>query len=290
MRQLENDLRWRIFRNASVAPSVTVSLAFLHPSKGVALVDVMPKGTAGAANMLRNSLIASVQDWHPGFLPILYHCIASFDLDAIDTLIERSFAEEPPIILDPHWIDAVERIIGGERIIFEKEFASSSPSSPRRARAATLSGLVLFACMITAKSSVPPFVTPDVAPVVTAAPDVVTAAPEATPEAAPVVVQAPLAAPTMLPPRARQAPVPEIGILLLRGNDMLEQHDVTAARLYFARAAALGSHLAMTAMGMTFDLRTLAPIDARYANAAAAASWYAKARAADGGFAESSAK
>jgi TPR repeat protein len=72
---------------------------------------------------------------------------------------------------------------------------------------------------------------------------------------------------------------PGVTSLLSRGDAMLSLGDISAARLLYERAAALGSARAATAVGKTFDPAFLAAIHASVLrpDPAAAASWYRKA-------------
>ena len=70
-------------------------------------------------------------------------------------------------------------------------------------------------------------------------------------------------------------------LLLSRGNAMLALGDISAARLLYERATALGSAGAATRLGNTYDAAFLASIQARgiVADQAAAIAWYRKAAA-----------
>jgi TPR repeat protein len=70
-------------------------------------------------------------------------------------------------------------------------------------------------------------------------------------------------------------------LLLSRGEAMVGLGDVVAARLLYARAAALGSVRAATALGKTYDPAFLASIQASgiAADRAVAAAWYRKGAA-----------
>jgi TPR repeat protein len=67
--------------------------------------------------------------------------------------------------------------------------------------------------------------------------------------------------------------------LLARGDALIAIGDIATARLVYQRAAALGSGLAATATGKTYDPRFLRQIGALgvVANPEAAAVWYRKA-------------
>jgi hypothetical protein len=90
--------------------------------------------------------------------------------------------------------------------------------------------------------------------------------PKPPPSAAPVA-SAPQLDPGLLP------------LLLSRGNAMLALGDISAARLLYERATALGSAGAATRLGNTYDAGFLASIQARgiVADQAAAIAWYRKA-------------
>ena len=77
------------------------------------------------------------------------------------------------------------------------------------------------------------------------------------------------------------APQLDLGLLLSRGNAMLALGDISAARLLYERATALGSAGAATRLGNTYDADFLASIRAKgiVADQAAAIAWYRKAAA-----------
>ncbi|HKF74381.1 MAG TPA: hypothetical protein VKB68_21715, partial [Stellaceae bacterium] len=92
----------------------------------------------------------------------------------------------------------------------------------------------------------------------------------------------PAAAPA---PAASQAPSgdsQQAAALLARGDDLLATGDVAAARLFYQRAAELGSAPAATAVGQTYDPGVLEVLRVRGARGdpQTAAEWYRKAIAA----------
>ena len=72
-----------------------------------------------------------------------------------------------------------------------------------------------------------------------------------------------------------------VGLLLRRGDAALADGDIIAARLLFERAANMGSAVAATAAGKTYDIDFLLRTGARgiRADPAAAAAWYRRAAA-----------
>jgi TPR repeat protein len=80
-------------------------------------------------------------------------------------------------------------------------------------------------------------------------------------------------------PAVRALPVAGVRPLLERGGTMLARGDIVAARLFYERAAALGSGEAATSLGKTYDPAFLLSIAAAgtTANPGLAASWYRKA-------------
>jgi TPR repeat protein len=80
------------------------------------------------------------------------------------------------------------------------------------------------------------------------------------------------------PPRPASS---DLTLLLSRGDAMVALGDVVAARLFFERAAALGSARAATAVGKTYDPGFLASIHASgvAADRSVAAAWYRKGAA-----------
>jgi hypothetical protein len=82
------------------------------------------------------------------------------------------------------------------------------------------------------------------------------------------------------PPAAVAEPQPDpMTILLHRGDMLLQQNDVVAARLFFERAAAAGSGEGATSLGKTYDPNFLTTIDAHgmKGDVARAIEWYRKA-------------
>jgi TPR repeat protein len=74
----------------------------------------------------------------------------------------------------------------------------------------------------------------------------------------------------------------EADALLARGDDLLATGDVTAARLFYQRAAEQGNAAAATAVGHTYDPAVLQLLHVRgvRGDAQMAAEWYRKAIAA----------
>jgi hypothetical protein len=136
--------------------------------------------------------------------------------------------------------------------------------------------------------SLPPVATPTKVPATSPqVPSAATAPVAPPPTSAASVDSATLHAP--IPPKqpppaapvASSAPHLDLGLLLSRGNAMLALGDISAARLFYERAAALGSAGAATALGNTSDAAFLASIQAKgiVPDQAAAIAWYRKAAA-----------
>lgn len=87
-------------------------------------------------------------------------------------------------------------------------------------------------------------------------------------------------APSADPPVAVSSP--EIETLLARGDELLANGDVAAARLFYQRAAEKGSAAAATAVGQTYDPNFLDQVHIRGArgDARTAGEWYSRAIAA----------
>ncbi len=70
-----------------------------------------------------------------------------------------------------------------------------------------------------------------------------------------------------------------VALLLRRGGALLEDGDVSGARLYYERAAEAGSGPGASGAGRTYDPAFLASIDARglQGDAVRAIDWYRKA-------------
>ena len=112
---------------------------------------------------------------------------------------------------------------------------------------------------------------PKVVPIVTPAPPpvVVPAAPPAAiapvipnvpaePIPAPVPPAMPVPVPAPAPHASLALPVETIEFLIRRGREMVQLHDITAARLLFRRAADSGSGEAMFELGQTYDVAIMA--------------------------------
>jgi hypothetical protein len=96
---------------------------------------------------------------------------------------------------------------------------------------------------------------------------------------APRPVEAPPLPPAAAAPRGPSLSPAVIAALLARGNQMLEQGDISGARLLYARAASAGSAAAATAMARSYDAAVLAGLGARgiRPDADQAAAWYRRA-------------
>ena len=111
-------------------------------------------------------------------------------------------------------------------------------------------------------------------------------APVASDPPAPVVAAPAAEAAAEPTPAAAAAPAissnPQADALLARGDDLLATGDISAARLFYQRAAEQGSAAAATAVGQTYDPAVLELLRVRGArgDAQIAAQWYRKAIAA----------
>ena len=111
-------------------------------------------------------------------------------------------------------------------------------------------------------------------------------APVASDPPAPVVAAPAAEAAAEPTPAAAAAPAissnPQADALLARGDDLLATGDISAARLFYQRAAEQGSAAAATAVGQTYDPAVLELLRVRGArgDAQIAAEWYRKAIAA----------
>jgi hypothetical protein len=103
-------------------------------------------------------------------------------------------------------------------------------------------------------------------------------APTAPAPAAPVASPAPAAPPAFSPP-VRSLDRDEIAALYKRGEQLIQQGDIAAARLMFARAAEVGDARSALALGASYDpdvLKKLGVLGVA-ADAALAREWYSKA-------------
>lgn len=91
-----------------------------------------------------------------------------------------------------------------------------------------------------------------------------------------------MSASTPAPAAAAAVDTQQAEALLARGDDMMATGDVVAARLFYQRAAELGSAAAATAVGQTYDPGVLELLRVRGArgDVQVAAEWYRKAIAA----------
>jgi len=125
---------------------------------------------------------------------------------------------------------------------------------------------------------------PDVAALPLSNHDTARAATAGSGSVAPAPVAAPAVAPPPPSPRNERASVPPqmIAQLMKRGDEMLAQHDISAARLLYEYAAAAGDARAATAAGKTYDPLFLREITAlgMPPQPDRAAAWYRRAAAA----------
>jgi type II secretory pathway predicted ATPase ExeA len=166
--------------------------------------------------------------------------------------------------------------------------APTAPVPPQQAATAPLPPVATPDEVTATAPQVPAAATTPVAPPPPMPAAVDVAAPQA-PVAPTVSVADPAASlpvpqpPKPPPPAAPVASVPhlDLGLLLSRADAMLALGDISAARLLYERAAALGSAGAATALGNTYDASFLASIQAKgiVADEAAAIAWYRKAAA-----------
>lgn len=153
------------------------------------------------------------------------------------------------------------------------------PAPPTEPIAAAPAPAPAMAAPAPAPTPAPPPVASE-PPALVAAPRVVEPPAQPTPAAAPTPAPAPVPAPA--PTIAPALDTQQAEALLARGDDMLATGDVSAARLFYQRAAELGSAAAATAVGQTYDPGILELLRVRGArgDGQMAAEWYRKAIAA----------
>jgi len=126
------------------------------------------------------------------------------------------------------------------------------------------------------RTAAPPAIAPPAIAPPAVAPPVVAAPIVATPRAAALT---PLPAPAAIAPPAPSLEREEIAALYERGEQLIAQGEIAAARLVFARAAGAGDGRSALALGASYDpnvLRKLGVIGVR-GDVALAREWYAKA-------------
>ncbi len=115
------------------------------------------------------------------------------------------------------------------------------------------------------------------------APSPLAALPDVAQGSGPAAPAPPLRAPVPPPPVARGETIPAalVQTLLRRGDAMMDQGDVSAARRIYERAAAAGSAQAATGVGRSYDPNVLAVLGAPrgMADRAAAIQWYRRGAA-----------
>ena len=205
----------------------------------------------------------------------------------------------PQTVLDIDASPAVPAMASGSPLV-----ATPTPARPEQGTSSppVLTPSAPVAPQLSAIIALPPVTTPDEVPATSPQIPSAAAAPVAPPPtsgasagiATPPAPVAPTALvgnsaaslrvpePPKPPPAAAQvvpAPHLDLGLLLSRGDAMLALGDISAARLFYERAAALGSAGAATALGNTYDAAFLASIQAKgiVPDQAAAIAWYRKA-------------
>lgn len=118
------DPQWLILPSATIAsgaygePATTVDLALLHPARGIALYDILPKVTPDAVDLLQQTLdVARLSVLFPGYLPIIYRSISQSDLNNLAHMTEAAFKSEHQIdpFLDTAWTGLAAQALGYER-------------------------------------------------------------------------------------------------------------------------------------------------------------------------------
>jgi len=157
--------------------------------------------------------------------------------------------------------------------------APAPASAPRMAGEGGASSIPMSRVDAPAPAS-PPQTTAAPASAPTPAPAVAVAPPPEPAAPAPAATAAGTPAPQPTPPAASPPRDPrEIAGLVARGDELLGTGDVVSARLFYQRAAELGSGPAATAVGQTYDplFLEVARVRGVRGDPRAAAEWYRKA-------------
>lgn len=286
--------QWIALHNPTIAHNpqpTTVSLAFLHPARGIALVDVAPALTPNAVHKLYQTLLAArFTAIYPSYIPIVYCQITRLDLlsDQLEAMFWKDKTMDLPRNLG--WVNWAEKVLGGVRVIVPADAVALVPPEPEllsRSRvyvvpaAATAVPIVLAALvggatyMIERTAPTPTETALSVAQEAPPEPALPAAAPDAS-QPQPIAVPEPTEAtpaPTM--------PTDQLAALVSRGNAFIARHDISAARRFYELAANNGSWIGAFAMGQTFDrlsLRKVDPTGSVASDPATASTWYKKAR------------
>ncbi|MBV1797851.1 hypothetical protein [Siccirubricoccus sp. G192] len=105
---------WRILRKCRLGHGEGLPLALLHPSIGVALLDLLPGRTEGAVEALRARLdLARFPAIFPGHLPVVHLRLSPRELETLQGRLEAAFAAVPPLSLagGDAWVGAVARAL-----------------------------------------------------------------------------------------------------------------------------------------------------------------------------------
>jgi hypothetical protein len=274
------DPNWIILDRPTIAsgapgsPSVTVSLALLHPTSGIALLDLAPAWTPNAVACLHQTLIAARLGLIYSVPPILYRQINPAEMDDLAGLMTEMFTQEPRITGNPAWTYLALRILAGTRVLATVPAtlptATLKPALHRQPRLAVeAASAFLIACGIAGAAYLA------IGPVSHPPPPL-----EVPQPLSPAVDQSPAQSPPAPSPPAALSPL-VVKTLVAQGNARAATHDISAARRYYEIAANGGSWEAAIAMGRTFDpayLQRTHPAHTLIPDRPTAARWYDVAR------------
>ncbi|WP_135468224.1 hypothetical protein [Crenalkalicoccus roseus] len=292
---------WTVLPGGRIAdgeePPLHIDLLLLHPTRGVVLLERAPRWTPLAPSRFFHALDRlGFRRACPGYLPLVHLPLRPEAAEALPRLMAERLRGQPPLSLrcpPERWMALVRQAV-------------VAPRTGARRRRLALGGvaaaaLAALAALWHGPGQRPPPAEPPLRLAARAGaepPILMTAAARlaAMPEAEAPPLPAPGALPGIAaagaalsegPQRAGETPPPP-GVdpavteaLLRRGEALLALGDISAARRFFERAAAVGSAEAALAAGGTYDPAILRGLDARgiLPDPALAAAWYRRAAA-----------
>ncbi|SDE41435.1 hypothetical protein SAMN04487779_103421 [Belnapia rosea] len=91
-----------------------VDAVLLHPRRGVALIDIAPKATPRAAQIMRQTILQSgLLRRRVASLPIVYCCLSLEEVPHLASLLDTAFAGQEPVPLHGRgWVRSLRGLLG----------------------------------------------------------------------------------------------------------------------------------------------------------------------------------
>ena len=269
LHRLEESIRWLVDAGTGSGPATPLPrIVGLETDDDALLLNpdtlfARPRGRSTLGSVVRVVLVSAIA------APTAYF-IANWLQTPGSPMSADPVIATAPIVLPDDRADAGPAVTGDTSAMAPVNIARAAPDETATATDST----VAAPTVVTPEPAAPP---PLPAPVVVASPSAAIP-PPAVPAAAIPSAAAPPAQTTAVPAKP-QMPPQDAAKFVAKGNELFDAGDLSAARLFFRRAAEAGDPTAAIAMGSTYDPQVLARRRIRNTgNAEEAQRWYSLAQ------------